>query len=221
MSVEQFQALAKSSPWRFRRLTFTHTRSSGERTEAELTRPGHLKTVVNGGAHISEGLPYSSTTFTFDGSPTQEWVPVLPHTVKPTVRADGLVLDRPEADYDDPLWNSFDWVAMLDPVELSDGVVIDEVTETERHGRRTLWASISDVTDDYEPRCSCCALLWGEETARLLADEGGPSVADEQFATSWLVGLDWETGIVVSLEPIGGNRTDLGFTVDIPAVEPW
>ena len=221
LTEDDFKALARSSPWRFQRLVFTRFTGDGRRVDAILTRPGHLTVGQNGKTHVSEGLPYTSASFNFDGSPAPKWVPRLPHTVSPTLRPDGLVDVRPEADYDDPLWGSFDWVAMLDPVELARGVTVADVTETLRKGRRTWWATVTDVGEEYAPRCSCCALLWGEVAAGQLAEEGGPAIEPAEFATSWLVGLDWETGIVVSLEPIDGNRTDLGFTVDIHDVTAW
>ena len=46
----------------------------------------------------------------------------MPGAVRPVYDVDGLVEQRPEdVDCDDPIYQSYDWVAMLDPVELADG----------------------------------------------------------------------------------------------------
>lgn len=42
---------------------------------------------------------------------------------------------------------------------------------------------------------------------------------DLVYPDGWLVGLDFETGVVVSIEPVGGSRRDLGFTVEIHSVD--
>ncbi|HKX67320.1 MAG TPA: hypothetical protein VJN29_08860, partial [Intrasporangium sp.] len=122
-----------------------------------------------------------------------------------------------EVDYDDPMWQSYVWVAMLDPVELATGTRLTELAATERRGRETWWARAEAIAG-YEPRCSCCPLLWGEVSDRLeFGDEGVRPRGS--YPDGWLVGLDRRTGVVVSSEPIGGDGTVLGFTNEIHAVD--
>jgi hypothetical protein len=95
------------------------------------------------------------------------------------------------------------------------------LAETARLGRRTLWA-VARAVEGYDPRCSCCPLLWGEVSEHLLHGEPGQEYAvrpDLIYPDGWLVGLDFETGVVVSCEPVGGSRRDLGFTVEIHSVD--
>lgn len=122
----------------------------------------------------------------------------------------------PAIDYDDPMWQSYLWVAMLDPVELSTGTVLTDLAATTRHGRETWWARAVAV-EGYEPRCSCCLILWSEVSDRLEFGEAG--VRPQRFyPDGWLVGLDRQTGVVVSSEPLGGQDQLLGFAVTIHAV---
>ena len=140
-------------------------------------------------------------------------------------RSDGLVAERPEGfevDYDDPIWGSYLWVAMLDPVELSHHTQIRDLEVTSRAGRETWWAEMTAL-EGYSPRCGCCPLLWGEVSERTEGRAGGPTWiaqhVDVSYPLSWLIGLDRQTGIVVDGTPIGGSRTDIGFTVTIHAVD--
>lgn len=143
-----FRALARSSPWRFTTLHFTHRWDGRDPVEAWLTRPGHLRVrLVDGSERVAEGVPYTTGTLRLqDGAsarprrwlaregplrrrrPRAAEVVRSPQSVQPRLRPDGLVAQRPsEPDYDDPMWTSYAWVAMLDPVELSAGVeVADE-----------------------------------------------------------------------------------------------
>ncbi len=62
----------------------------------------------------------------------------------------------------------------------------------------------------------------GAESERLDAAAGGravPSVPEHPLPESWLIGLDRQTGIVVSLEAIGCEHRDRGFTVDLHEVD--
>jgi hypothetical protein len=134
------------------------------------------------------------------------------------------VANRPssvDVDYDDPMWQSFDWVAMLDPVELSTGTVLSDLAQSTRLGRSTWWA-MARAVEGYAPRCSCCPLLWGEVSERLLHGEAGQTYAvppGAAYPDAWLVGLDVQTGVVVSCEPVNGSRQDRGFTMEILAVD--
>lgn len=223
LSEATFRGLARSAPWRFSTLHFTHTRRRGPTTtEAWLRRPGHL-TVRDGRGlvHAVEGVPYSMATFSAVGR-QQPWTPSPPQGMPVRLDRDGFVIERPEADYDDPLWGSFHWVAMLDPVELSSGTVVGDLAETLRDGRRTWWARMA-ASAGYEPRCGCCPLLWGQLTEEMEGRAGGPTVLarepDVVYPESWLVGLDVQTGVLVSLEPVGGSRDDLGVSVVIHDVD--
>jgi hypothetical protein len=107
---------------------------------------------------------------------------------------------------------------MLDPVELSAGTRLRDLQATSRAGRETWWAFAVGV-DGYDPRCSCCPLLWGAESERLYeGPDVEPSRPDDEYP-DWLVGLDRATGVVVSCEPVGGADGSLGFSVDLHEVD--
>lgn len=133
-----------------------------------------------------------------------------PRAPRPRLRPDGLVAERPPAHsgpdggiaYDAPLWQTYRWVAMLDPVELADGAPPPDdggrsgpdaglrpvrlvttgpggpgdltagVTLVDHHGRPA-WEAVVAPTAAYDPRCSCCPLLPGEVASRYLSAEGG------------------------------------------------
>ncbi len=222
----QFRALARSGPWRFTTLHLTHRRADGEQVEAWLARPGRLRVrTADGRVHVVDVPPRTVNVIRLDADRSEDVVARRPHDVEVRLDADGFVAERPRdhlLDTDDPMWRSYDWVAMLDPVELSVGTEVHELAETLRHGRTTWWARMVAV-DGYEPRCSCCPLLWGEVSERLEAGAGGTTLAasrsDVEYPASWLVGLDLATGVVVSCEPLGGDRRDVGFTVTLHEVD--
>lgn len=237
--AEDFRALARSSPWRFTTLHWTHGSQGpdGGRVEVEawLRRPWELTVRVlgTGGApdavsHV-QGPPYATTAW--DHRPM-----VAPQQVEPVRRPDGLVLERPsgEVDYDDPMHGNFVWVAMLDPVELADGeepgldgVDVTEVHAADRHGRATWWATCRP-TPGYAARCAgCCDLLPTRLTQELEADRSGYRPPEEELAslpTAYLVGLDVQTGVVVDVTPLdgqGGTRlTNVIHQVDGPLSPP-
>lgn len=152
---------------------------------------------------------------------------VAPQVVEPTRRADGLVESRPGGpgvDYDDPMWENYRWVAMLDPVELSRGVEISEVQAHRRLGRETWTATCRALPGEevgYDPRCSCCPLLYGEVSQSLEFND--PSEVDRRrpprgYPTAHRVSLDVETGIVVEVLPCDGDDSNSAFSNDICAV---
>jgi hypothetical protein len=150
----------------------------------------------------------------------------FPHEVAPERRPDGLVAVRPSDDevaYDDPMWQSYDWVAMLDPVELSHHTTVDGLRDHERDGRRT-WSARMRAAEGYEPRCGCCALLWSfisdrdEEADEDRRDEWRPRPG-VVYPDAYDVALDVQTAVVVDLHPLGGNREDLGFSVRLRDVD--
>lgn len=136
----------------------------------------------------------------------------------PVIASDGLVRERPsdwDVDYDDPMFQTYAWVAVLDPVELADGedgrpgTTLDGLRTAEHHGR-VAWEAIVRPSSAYAPRCSCCALLPSEEGDRRLAEEGGPTVRAQEpgvvFADAHLVRLDLDTGVCVHVRQLGGDR---------------
>lgn len=244
---DDVRALARSSPWRFDMLHFTHRAHGEDPVEAWLRRPGHLEVMVRGERHVQTGVPYTRGVLQLAASadPAQDAEPGLapreevaavpqgltPQSVEPLRRPDGLVVARPEAleiEYDDPMWQNYRWVAMLDPVELSHGVEVSEVQVGERLGRLTWTASVRAVResaegagDGYAPRCSCCPLLFGEVSQELEFGPGAPpSDAYEAAAypSAYWVSLDVETGVVVDVEPQDGDRGRTAFTNHIHEV---
>lgn len=259
---DDFRALARSSPWRFGRLHFTHRPEGEEAVEAWLTRPGHLEVLARGERHVETGVPYTRSVLTFEApgttgdeaepglahadaepglappdvtepSPRDSHSGVTPQSVEPVRRPDGLVQERPgafEIEYDDPMWQNYRWVAMLDPVELSHGVAVSEVHFRERFGRLTWTASCralpessEEAGDGYGPRCSCCALLFGEVSQDLEFGAGGRATLETElvgYPSAYWVSLDVETGVVVDVEPQDGDRAHTAFTNQIHAVGP-
>lgn len=240
-----FRALARSSPWRFGTLRFTHWAEGEDPVEAWLTRPGHLEVLSHGERHVETGVPYTSSALYLEEpqvglrrllpglAPRDQPAPSPvhpPQTLEPERRADGLVLERPrDADYDDPMWQNYRWVAMLDPVELSFGVEVSEVHARERFGRstwtasvRALPASAEDAGDGYDPRCSCCPLLFGAVSQALeftAGDQRTPSQEEVAgYPSAYWVSLDVETGVVVDVEPQDGDRSRTAFSNQIHTV---
>ena len=144
-------------------------------------------------------------------------------TALPPWRDDGLVAHRSPhaADHDAPMFNSYLWVAMLDPVELAEGeddegVVavpadLTDVVEVVHHGRRA-WQAELVATAAYQPRCSCCPLL-------LHTDTDLPPPAGVVLADSHVVRLDVDTGVCVSVLQLGGTHHGWELDVEIEAVD--
>lgn len=74
------------------------------------------------------------------------------------------------------------------------------------------------AVEGYDPRCPCCPLLFGAESVRATGTHGTPSRQLEDHP-AWLVGLDRQTGVVVSCEPVGDTEVEAGFRVEIHAVD--
>jgi len=221
-TADTFHALARSSPWRWTTLHFTHRDARGS-VEAWVRRPGNLLVrTADGRSHRVNGVPYTSTTLTvrLDGGASVEPVPpgppaaVPPQQVEPVWRPDGLVAARPSAshiEYDDPMWQNYAWVAMLDPVELSHHVRVEDPRTDEVAGRPA-WRAFLVPETGYDPRCggNCCELLWSE--AGLLADfADDPSRVPESwrgrhYPDGYDVALDVGTGVVVRCRPVGGDE---------------
>jgi hypothetical protein len=219
-TADTFRALARSSPWRWRTLHFTRRMGLG-RVEAWVRRPGELLVQQSGGqVEYVSGVPYASSTL----HRTLREAASLPEPPGPVLRPDGLVAHRPEGwafEHGDPMWENYLWTAMLDPDELSHDVDVEDVHAGELGGRE-IWSARLRAVEGYDPRCGCCPLLWSEVAAR---DEYGDeperlrTFAAQGYPEAHEVGLDVDTGVVVLLEPLGGGRTDHGFTVEILEVD--
>ncbi len=227
-TVDSFRALARSSPWRWRTLHFTRRGALGP-VEAWLRRPGELVVRLGDGSEeYVAGVPYTVSRVAIRSTPAgtvpvDAWADVDPDP-EPSFRPDGFVAERP-ADYylehGDPMWQNYTWTAMLDPDELSHHVDVDDVRAGTMHGREVWWARLRPL-DGYEPRCGCCALLWsevsvvgeyGDEPERLARFRA------EGFPDAYDVALDLQTGVVVTLEPVGRDPHDSAFSVEIHEVD--
>jgi len=240
VTEERFRALARSSPWRWSTLRFVHRRQP-ERgrfdggVRAWLQRPDRLRVEdLDGGLIqvVREEHPRSVGVLTAGRRRrSHEETLLLPSEVTPEIGSDGLVRARPsdwEVDYDDPMFQSYTWVALLDPVELADGdddgpaTTFEGLRAVEHHGREAWEATVRPISS-YAPRCSCCALLLSEQSEQRLEEEGGPTVRarepDFVFADAHLVRLDVQTGVCVYVQQLGGDDDGWWDDVTIEAVD--
>ncbi|GAA1759670.1 MAG TPA: hypothetical protein PKH97_14700 [Tetrasphaera sp.] len=239
-TADDWRALARSAPWLWQSVEFEldwptlhWPKKSGPALHARLRRPSDVR--VTRVERPGENLADRARPAGHDFGPQP---PDRPATLRP----DGLVLTRTSGtDGDDHglYFHNYYWLAMLDPYELADGhewvpddpadpdgpgrlvtvpgADVEEVATTERYGRETWWARLRPTTA-YEPRCSCCALLYGEIAER--QDYGGELRARDEdpgyaYSTQWLVGLDRATGLPVSVEALDGRAP--GHTMRILA----
>lgn len=114
------------------------------------------------------------------------------------------------------MWQSHDWVAMLDPVELSHHVDLLDLRATSPGGRETWWA-VARPVEGYEPRCGCCPLVFSEISERDEHGDGWVPSVDTGYPSSYDVALDVGTGVVVSAQVRGHDRRRWGFEVEIHA----
>jgi len=243
---DRFRGLARSSPWRWRALAFDLHRRP-------LPGPQHtLHAIVERGVGLEVRLADGERHRDVAVRNTVGWselgtgvhgVAELPFAweLPVEVDADGFVVRRPAAPTsDDPMWQDYLWVAMLDPVELADGsprdpgpgahpddappaaLDVHRLDATLRHGRETWWADVSP-REEYSPRCSCCPLLMGQVSEALEAMGGAGTVLERQpglvHATSFLVALDVATGVCVFVEHLDGDDIGRGFSVDLRSVD--
>lgn len=243
---DAYRALARSSPWRWRTAHLTYA-DTDTVAEAWVRRPGQQLVRVAGrpdeiaderdrdrGGHalVSVRSPRSPVprrcAVGLRRRPRRAaatLAPSWPHEVAPTLRADGLVAVRPSdhvVAYDDPMHESYTWVAMLDPVELSHHTDVVDVREDDRLGRRTWWARVS-ARGGYDPRCTCCPLLWSEVSARADAEASGDLAWRPPPGTSYPeaydVALDVQTGIVVERSAIGPTSGVDGHALELHEVD--
>ncbi|MBF6169890.1 hypothetical protein [Nocardia blacklockiae] len=219
-TADRFRRLARSSPWRWRTLEFRWWHEDETVRHAWLRRPGALRVEEDGRAvqAFDDPAPFpGARVYSGDG-----WQPMRgrwPSDVAPVYAEDGLVAQAPkdfDIDYDNPYFENYHWVAMLNPVEFADRVHdLDpppdppvELSDLEivEHRGRVAWQAVARPTAFYNPRCDCCALLSGHLDQD--ADEwrpGPPSV----------IRLDEQTGVCVRIE----GADSLGLEVEILAVD--
>jgi hypothetical protein len=224
-----FRALARSSPWRWRCLHFRHRGGPGGPVEAWLDRPDRLRVRTADGAEhlvteeLGAGIGWGSAGLDVV-EPRLEWI----YDVEPDYDLDGLVARRPrkwghvdnDVQFDDPMWQTYHWVAMLDPDELAEGTAVEDVRPDEVLGR-PVWRARVRPLADYEPRCGCCPLLFSEISTRSEYDDWDARFAGTVFPEAHDVALDVETGVVVRVDPVGGDATTpTGGAIDILDVGP-
>lgn len=238
-TADDFAALARSSPWLWSTLRFTlhHRNASGDQPpiRARLRRPdllrvededGELQQIVKEPRRV-----VGIVTFGPDGGSVSRELPWAsdPDAPSPRARADGLVIERPGGwstrfSFDAPMYQSYYWVALLDPVELADGndhqtgdarpgTTISEVREVDHHGRAA-WEAVVAPTKHYEPRCGCCSLLRSAAIDRAEWDK----LLLEHYPEAHRIRLDRETGVCVFACGIGGDPVG-GHDVRIEAVD--
>jgi hypothetical protein len=218
---EQFRALARSSPWRWSTLRFTYStgiRGRSWHVRASIRRPDAMRVEGLDGTVLQLEAPGFGVPRSADGV---------------VLDADGLVAVRPprweDPGDDDLMYTDYRWVAMLDPVELARGaddtdawpVAIETLTAVEHHGRPA-WEAVLHPTEAYDPRCSCCPLLFSAQSDRYEA-AGGHSVLDREpglrFPDAHRVRLDVGTGVCVYAQEVGGTYPGDGHDVRIEAVD--
>ena len=214
-SAEDFRALARSSPERWSTLRFT-TRWAGPwvpsaPVRAWLRRPDRLRVETLGGALVQvvrDGSVPATAVLVADGGVPEP----APQPAVTSSRAD------------DPMFQSYSWVAMLDPVEMADGdperdgpaVVVGDVWVVD-HGGRPAWQAIVSTGPAYDPRCSCCPLLPSSDAADLEVFDEHP--AGYEHGEAFLVRLDVGTGVCVLTEQVDGTDLGRGHDVRIEAVD--
>lgn len=245
-SLSQSRGLARSSPWRWRALAFALRRRPlgwpEERLAGRLVRGVGLTEVwPDGMEEFQASEPETYLSFSAGATRSDAFITrwkLYGWQVPVDRDADGFVVRRPLAWMaEDPMWQDYQFVALLDPVELADGESVDpgdddadpppaldlhRTDATVRAGRETWWAEVTP-RPEYVPRCGCCPLLFGRVSEDLEARAGGPRVLDREpdlvYATSYLVGLDVQTGICVHVEHLDGSHVGSGFSLDVLGVD--
>lgn len=238
---ERFLALARSSPWRWRTLRLHVVRGWPRAPfRALVRRPDGLRAEALDGTllHAERQDRPRPVRLTSTGS-SHDVVRPWAHDTAPILGDDGLVRRRPSgqaAQYDDPMFRDYRWVAMLDPVELADGygrwraepephpVAVDTVRAVDHHEREA-WEALVRPTASYDPRCPCCPLLFSAESDAGDVAAGGAAPAvqtgDVRYPDAHRVRLDIGTGVCVRTEEVGGSRPGWGHDVAIEAVDEY
>jgi hypothetical protein len=103
----------------------------------------------------------------------------------------------------EPYATNYQWSAMLDPYELTEGVAITDVRRDEFFDRPVV-AFVARAEPGYHPVCSCCPLVFSEVSQCLEHGEEWMAQPGELPDGVDLV-LDLEVGIVVSSRDRGGR----------------
>ena len=247
---DQFRALARSSPWRWQSLVFDFTSDgSGNWSRCWLRRPDAIRVESGGGELLFVDGPEAHRPFQLRlalsvrralcrPDTEESFRPTDPRAPQPVLDERGLVARRPAEigglRYDDPMYQDYHWVAMLDPVELADGldqhgnratsvspVQLEDVTEVEHHGRAA-WQAIAIPTCAYGARCPCCPLLdSGPAAARaeaVFGREARPGVGHDDD-TAHCVRIDVGTGVCVYNEQLIGEHRGDGHDLRIEDVD--
>ena len=222
---ERFRRLARSSPYRWDALAFD-VAWPDRAVRALVRRPDLLRVEDGRGRLLQAGRQAVGplmAPLTSDGS----GVPYLRPRPPAVLDEDGLhTVPRVPWNEPDgvPMWQDYRWVAMLDPAELVDGTDGEHGTEllelrpVDHHGRPA-WEALLRPTDAYEPRCSCCPLLWSPQSAAAEAAAGLPVPEGATYADAHLVRLDVETGVCVLTREVGGPRDGQGHDLRITEVD--
>ncbi|MGY1592760.1 hypothetical protein ACI79D_12340 [Geodermatophilus sp. SYSU D00708] len=232
--ADAFRALARSSPWRWSTLRFA-VRWPGnpwrpDTLRAWLRRPDLLRVETLDGRllQVVREQRQQVGLLTTDGGRTVT-LPWATEGPAAAYRSDGLVARRPDdVSYDAPMYQSYDWVAMLDPVELADGrdpdtgapdlpgTEIDAVVEVE-HGGRPAWEALVRTTPAYDPRCTCCTLLRSRHVDEAEAAAGVVDAVLAEYPQRYRVRLDVGTGVCVWIDD--PERLTPGLDLRIEAVD--
>lgn len=123
------------------------------------------------------------------------------------------------------MWQDYVWTAMLDPLELSHGVAVEDVTVTTVRGRPAWSATCWPLTrkgeeweGGYKPRCGCCPLLGSAASHLVEYGPEDPTLTDHELSTVYSIHLDVQTGIVVDLTPLDGTG-GTSLTNEVHAVD--
>lgn len=242
LTENTWRGLARSSPWRWRTLSFDlHRRplhGPDHSVRATVARPGRL-VIVSPSGEVDDRFEARPEARVVGGPDSGSAVP-LPYAWerRPVLDDLGLVAVRDRwSTADDPMWQDYQFVAMLDPVELADAsppgdvewqpddprppaLEVHSLEESTRHGRRTWWTEVSPLRG-YDPRCSCCPLLFGRVSEALDATIRGAAEPEDSsvFASRFLVALDVATGVCVHVEHLDGDFAGRGFSLDVLAVD--
>jgi hypothetical protein len=246
-TTDLFRGLARSSPWRWRTLSFDlHRRplhGPEHSVHAVVERGVGVQVRLADGARHSQRATRSAVGW-YEAGSDRPGVSELPFAWELPARLgpEGFVQRRTSypRTSDDPMWQDYQFVAMLDPVELADGVPRDpgggwgadavlppaldvhRLDASLRQRRETWWAEVTPRAE-YSPRCSCCPLLFGAVSDAPVAQEGGPTAVSRDpeltHPTRYLVALDVATGVCVHVEHLDGDWVGRGFSVHITAVD--
>lgn len=137
-----------------------------------------------------------------------------------------------------PMFQTYRWVAMLDPVELADGdalvasgrrsaalspLTLEHAVREVQDGGRPAWEAVARTTGHYQPRCTCCPALDGVHShQRHHAERGLPpqtDVATHDRSRAHRVRLDLATVVLVLSEEQGGGAHGRGWHATLESVD--